>query len=545
MPRAPERPMIVDEALLPGSKLTHSAEKSWAVRKADRQNSLTVRCERDRSFVQTRGKLSRTTSLPAPAAVPLFLPAVEDAQPREDASEMSSKGHNHGTTARHISRFATLPKAGSAVEAVRLLAKEHNKVSHRESSSYHASPSSPLSPASPSSPFSPKTPLSQLVQTSSTNRRGIGFPGQQEATPEKPDDYLMPKAVERVSYWSAIQAFDVSDIRRAGTLDRESFFHCVNGIMRAGSEREALTRERSDEIFSRIDVDDGGAVDKEEFLSWVFQTNSNYVSNVRSKLQALDPQKVQEIFKIIDENGNGVLERDEFWTFIEEHSPTTMTREESDALFTFIDADSSGYLDPDEFMNWIFPGRELRTLQGIKDRENAYDRWDRLKEEADQDFNDLRRSAKLRKKDAAEADEDDAQAAIVHRGIIELQPNKAVVLSFTISKSFEATLSLMKRSLRQVFSPSQVRFEVAYEPISMGASTCFRLEAKVGRGILFWDRASMISTQDDPFTNQDKAAEWVKEVLVKTLPDVLGAVNLRKAKRMLKKQRRKERSHES
>lgn len=122
---------------------------------------------------------------------------------------------------------------------------------------------------------------------------------------------------------------------------------------------------------------------------------------------------------------------------------------------------------------------------------------------------------------------------------MEGKPKEAVILEITIAKGFQPTFEAMKKQLRQVFGTTQVKFEVAYETERQFGCTCQRVYAKVGRGILYWDRDTMLPYQDDPFVNDDTAAKWIRDVLCTTLPDVIGAHNLRRQKRAMRLQRQK------
>lgn len=501
--------IIVDEALLPGSRLTQSTQKTFALKHADRTRGGMSSGQVQRSFF-AKDKMSRTTSLPT--FEPARLPDLPEEGPQDLAEEAPEK------IVSRRGRFSALPHAYSAQEALRKLASLESTASTSASSSADTGHRSSLPEAG-----------GTLVNKALVS----------ECSPEKPPDYLMPRSIEVLDFWAAVQYFDVFDSRRRGYLDRESFFNMLYGITR--DRGDPMNRERSDAIFTEIDLDDGGTLDKEEFLGWVFQTSSNYVGNVRSKLQQLDPFKIGELFRKIDTNSNGVIEQDEFWEFVFEYSPLPLTREESNDLHSFIDKDNSGDVDLDEFINWVFPGRELRLLMGKKDRETGYDRWEKHKNAGKQESVEEEIKAKrdvptweIPKDKKKEVDD-----KFCDKAIMEGKPKEAVILEITISKGFQITFEAMKKQLRQVFGTTQVKFEVAYETERQLGCTCQRVYAKVGRGILYWDRDTMLPYQDDPFVNDDTAAKWIRDVLCTTLPDVIGAHNLRRQKRAMRLQQQK------
>ncbi|CAJ1344383.1 unnamed protein product, partial [Effrenium voratum] len=170
---------------------------------------------------------------------------------------------------------------------------------------------------------------------------------------------ILPASIRALDYWRATELFQLFD-RRTGDLDKLGFFHLLTAASR---DKELITRGRSDAIFSEIDIDGSGNIDKEEFLGWVFQTNNSFLSSVRRKLETMDQNKVKSLFQQMDIDGNNSIDVDEFWEFVEKFSPGMLSRQASDELHEFIDADKSGGIEVDEFLNWVHPGRELHLLR--------------------------------------------------------------------------------------------------------------------------------------------------------------------------------------
>mmetsp|Transcript_8037 Transcript_8037/g.18760 ORF Transcript_8037/g.18760 Transcript_8037/m.18760 type:complete len:666 (+) Transcript_8037:56-2053(+) len=314
---------------------------------------------------------------------------------------------------------------------------------------------------------------------------------------------LLPQSIRSIDYWRATELFQLFD-RRTGELDKLGFYHLMTAASR---DKENISRKRSDAIFDEIDIDGSGRIDKEEFLGWVFQTNNSFLSSVRRKLESMDPGKVKALFEQMDEDSNRVIDKDEFWQFVEKFSPGMLSRSASDELHEFIDADKSGGIDVDEFLNWVHPGRELKMLRAEVQDDKAV----------------------TGKVAAGMVSVDEASYVAPKKPLMETEPGKPVVLEFWIGSEWSAPFESIKRSLRSVFSSQQIRFEARRDPNVI--HTCSKLIAKVGRGIVLWDRDAMLAFKDDPFMNQATAGKWIKEVLLQCLPDVINAANVRLLKR--------------
>lgn len=78
--------------------------------------------------------------------------------------------------------------------------------------------------------------------------------------------------------------------------------------------QEEIPRVQSDNIFNEIDMDGSGNIDKEEFLGWVFQTNSSFLSSVRRKLEVMPEAKVKALFEQMDKDENGCIDKED-WEF--------------------------------------------------------------------------------------------------------------------------------------------------------------------------------------------------------------------------------------
>lgn len=342
--------------------------------------------------------------------------------------------------------------------------------------------------------------------------------------PKQAHDILVPDSIKELNYWQAAEAFHVNDRKKRGFLDKEEFGNLLYSVCRG---KECMTRQRSNGIYDDIDIDESGTMEKEEFMGWVFQTHNNYLAVVREKLETMDPKKVQQLFIQIDVDGNGKVDKDEFWMFVDKFSPGEMTRKASDELHQFIDGDLSGEIDLNEFLNWIHPGRELRLLMGEKDVDRKlYDENNAPPEPMKRSMLPKGLSALGSMKDDEEGFQDPAKP------MMETKPGKPIVLLFTVGRAFIGSVNAVKKALRQVFGASQLKFDIDYDPNCM--DSCTKVEAKIGRGIVLWQRDRMIQHKDDPFATVKDAETWIKDVLAECLPDVVSAANLRFQKRVQK-----------
>lgn len=324
---------------------------------------------------------------------------------------------------------------------------------------------------------------------------------------EHSDMNLMPNSVKTLDFWSAIQHFQQADYCNVGSLDKTNFFKAMSFIT---SGKESVTREQSDTIFESIDMDASGTVDKEEFLGWIFQTNNVWIGSVRASLSHLRLAEVRALFFQIDADGNGVLDKHEFWTLIQKIS-TKITRQTSDTLFKFIDVDESREVDVDEFLNWVHPERELRLLQGLRDHT-----WQTSYEQVQRQQRGIQSTH---------------QVHVPAKPLCELRPKEPVRIEFMIGKDWENRFNQIKLMLRQQFDTTQIKFDVVYDTSPFNQNTCGKLTLRVGRGIVVWDRLTMLGYREDPFRLADQAANWVKDVLIQVLPNAAARSSARQLRK--------------
>lgn len=317
----------------------------------------------------------------------------------------------------------------------------------------------------------------------------------------------VPQSVKALDYWKACEFFHLFDVKKNGHLDKQAFHRMLTGVMR--DKEGALSKRECDQLFGEIDLDDSDTIELEEWLGWVFATHSNYSGGVRKRLEILQPERVVQYFNQIDKYHTGEVNKDQFFNFISHFATDPMSREATNELFDFIDADRSGKIDVDEFLDWVHPGRKLARMEGMVARLEKTTLGQRRKTISDVSI----------------------FAPTEHRkAICEMRPNEAVVLEFTIGKGYEPTLAMLKKFLRRDFDSSQIQIVAVQDP---NTQACRKLVARVGRGIVLWDRFTMMTHMEDPFRSVDSANRWIGAVLIKTLPDVISAAHVRKAQKKL------------
>eukprot|EP00440_Ansanella_granifera_P060561 gb/GFBE01065639.1/.p1 GENE.gb/GFBE01065639.1/~~gb/GFBE01065639.1/.p1 ORF type:complete len:450 (+),score=84.43 gb/GFBE01065639.1/:1-1350(+) len=315
----------------------------------------------------------------------------------------------------------------------------------------------------------------------------------------------IPDALQALSYWDALEFWEVSDALKTGCLDKSRFFRMLLSITR---NTEGISRAESDRLFESVDVDQSGIIDKEEFLGWVFGTHSVYCGGIRRRLEHLNERAVRQFCKHMDTDGNGQLDRSEFFQFMNQFAWKGMSRDASDELFSFIDVDRSGLIDTDEFLNWVKPDRaqgEQSPLSPATPMRAVAAAW----------------GPSSPKSPSAKAwGPSSPTGSNAKSAIFEMRPGEPVVLEFTMGKEWVPQFYAIQSLLSREFDETQIKMIYQLDP---NFKTCTRLVAKIGRGIVLWDRPSMITKREDPFVNTDAAFKWVGQVLAKNLPTVLKA----------------------
>jgi Ca2+-binding EF-hand superfamily protein len=300
-----------------------------------------------------------------------------------------------------------------------------------------------------------------------------------------------------MDYHKIAEYFRLFDINKNGKLDREEFYR----FMKAVSLQDPISKAVSNDIFSSVDVDNSGEIDQEEFLCWCFSMHNVYCGGVSERLRKMDPAKVIEYFKRVDTNGNGQIDVHEFYNFIKRFAADAhMSRKETDRLFAAIDTDKSGEIDAKEFLNWVFPTHTTsRPVRSHKDSKKS--------------------AALPGSRPSSRSGILPASAGKAPPEPLARSPQEPVVLEFTIGPDYEYTLLAIGRSFKKEFN-DQVQIKTVIEPKLKG---CRKLVVLSGRGIVFWDRYTMIAHADDPFLSFESSKSWVLEMTRKRLPPLLRA----------------------
>jgi Ca2+-binding EF-hand superfamily protein len=328
----------------------------------------------------------------------------------------------------------------------------------------------------------------------------------QLATAKPPQVYFtkdaIPPALRSMEYFKVVEYFRMFDTNKNGNLDREEFYR----FMKAICQQQPISKAACNDIFSTVDVDNSGEIDQEEFLSWCFSMHNEYCGGVSERLRSMDRNKVIEYFKRVDTNGNGQLDMHEFYHFISRFaSDANMSRQDSNRLFAAIDTDKSGEIDAKEFLNWVFPAQSaskpVGPRTGLKNQPSAQGKT-------------------AGKGEAMPVVSTKSGKRLPEPVADEARPRQApIVLEFTIGPDYEYTAWAMGKSFKKEFNDT-VQLKIVMEPKIKG---CRKLVVLVGRGIVLWDRYTMIAHSDDPFQSFESSKVWVADMIRKRLPTFLRA----------------------
>jgi len=108
-----------------------------------------------------------------------------------------------------------------------------------------------------------------------------------------------------------------------------------------------------------------------------------------------------------------------------------------------------------------------------------------------------------------------------------MPPNQPVVLEFLTGPGFEDQISQVQRIVMRSFSNKVLKFKVIKDATILGVR---RLTVLVGRGIVLWDKDSMMPYMDDPFQDTARTKDWVVKVLMQRLPDLIKAAEIKHKK---------------
>lgn len=274
----------------------------------------------------------------------------------------------------------------------------------------------------------------------------------------------VPLSLRNLDLFKATEIFRMYDIG-TGSVNRDRFSRLLGHAIALQGYKEVISRADSDSYFDEIDIDMGETIEEDEFLSWLFRTDANYCICMRRRLHHMDEKEVLRHHAMMDTDRNGTLDKEEFSCFIK-HFNEDLPRESVDNLFKYIDADGSGAISPMELLAWVHPTRHKAT------------------------------------------------------GIFESRLKNPVVIEFHVGLSYsQLTMPSIINFIATRFSQSKLRLQCRIMP---GIKTCHKVVALVGRGVVLWDRPTMMMHHEDPFQGcKSHAMAWLQEVLATVVPHLM------------------------
>jgi Ca2+-binding EF-hand superfamily protein len=340
--------------------------------------------------------------------------------------------------------------------------------------------------------------------------------------PSKPEQEV-PEDVLKLDYFKAMRFYQLADKTGAGDLDVDAFGKLVSMV---NPQTQKMSKAKLLSLFHDVDLDHSGGIDCFEFLSWAFGTESNWTGSVRKNLSDLDPQAVMQFYRMLPK-GRKSINSDELFDFLSKNSKANITKETSNQIFQHIDADNSGGIDIREFLNWVNAPEDGLKFEEIKAermkrRQARQAEMGRAIPRAQSVPTGAHRGDKTQPSIGACAplEIDGARQA----DLFETAPNQPVKLEFTCGSHCDQLILHIQKSLKKSFG-DEVEMKILPDN---GCKGCRKLRVLCGRGIVLWDRYTMMSTQDDPFATNETARAWILKVLKQSMPNLMGTVNLRK-----------------
>lgn len=323
---------------------------------------------------------------------------------------------------------------------------------------------------------------------------------------------VVPPGLRSMDYWQIMDYWKIFDKNGDGQMDRNEFYHLMNRM-----SPDPMPKPLCDQMFSSVDADNSGEIDCEEFLSWIFQMYAPYSGGLRERLGDMDPQQVVAYFRSIDTNGNGELDKGEFFTFLTRFYPEArMTAKESSDLFDVIDVDRSGEIDAEEFVRWVYPG-----LPRGEDGRRPSKELQRAQQ--------ARPSPSKNHKDAPKQITRAGSMPVLTRrpgstegGRRNQAPAQPVVLEFTIGPDFKPTMLEIQKVFSRKFADT-VSTKIVIDKDSRG---CSNFTMRVGRGVVLWDKPTMMAHRDNPFESFESSKTFVMETIKERMPSLLKAANM-------------------
>jgi Ca2+-binding EF-hand superfamily protein len=103
--------------------------------------------------------------------------------------------------------------------------------------------------------------------------------------------------------------------------------------------------DKSEEVFSQIDTDGDGKISKAEHNTFVSQMEANRPQGAMPPPGGMNPE---EMFAKMDANGDGSVDEAEFETFQQQMQKQSEATDQSDEVFSRIDTDGDGKISQSE-----------------------------------------------------------------------------------------------------------------------------------------------------------------------------------------------------
>lgn len=438
------------------------------------------------AFEQRKSNVLQKTDLPQTPQTPKDRPSTASRRPSETSSRMSRRATDVGTPRSKADESpkkadAPGPKAAGEKEQTKGIFRMHMEERAKEA-------------------FQKRNKGTSVV---------LG--GEDEDPVQRPGHHLLPATIRALDLPTAIDFFEHHDKVRAhgstGLLDRKAFLEMLCAIAQG---KERMTEEWSNAIFEAVDFERRGLLDKDQVLGWEFGLHNNYHSNIRRRFhKVVNDAQVTELLDALA-IGSGFrslsqlqVTKEDLW-FLVDTCRVPLSQKASDELHAYLSVghDDAG-LNPHELLNWLFPGRELRTLQTKVEQ--------------------MRQQHHLEDEDLDEEQPEPIQKSnykAPKRPLWENRLKQPIVLEFTVAHGCLSKINFIKENL-EPFNELQLEVVVAIDDTLRDSFS--KVVAKIGREIVLWDAGSMMPYREDPFETKASSWAWLKNYLMTSCPDAIEA----------------------
>jgi len=142
-------------------------------------------------------------------------------------------------------------------------------------------------------------------------------------------------------------AFRGVDKDRNGTLSKEEMINLVRRVLPTMSGKQVV------DLMKAADQDGSGAVDYEEFVTWLEQSAPDEVKQQLAGSMDTEYDCVSAVFRLWDRNGDGLITKKELKTVLAKTCPE-MSTSQVDTLCLHMDRNKDGFIDYSEFLEFLF-----------------------------------------------------------------------------------------------------------------------------------------------------------------------------------------------